>query len=105
MEIALILAVLVYAAAERLLGRKDVAAFAGKLTETIDKAEQERTKLIDAFAQERAELLTRLQHPDVIVTRPQAGDAEAAKPEADELDVVGIAMSLYEADEDPGDGE
>jgi hypothetical protein len=62
----------------------------------------ERVALVEQATDERRELLTRLQHPDVIVTRAPSHDTAAAPlPVDDEWADVGVVKPLIEADEPP----
>lgn len=91
---------------ERFTGRKDVGAlvatYSAQLSEVVAKADEERKHLLAEFSRERSELLTRVQHPDVIIAPPAPG-VEAAEPELDDIDLVGTVLNVVpvEADEAP----
>lgn len=93
MDIAVIAAVVAYALVERLLGRKDVTALLNQVTSAIAAGSDERSKLLADFARERAELLIRIQHPDVIVAPPAPAGQAPVEPERDEIDLVGTVQA------------
>lgn len=63
----------------------------------------ERAALIEQATEERRELLTRLQHPDVIVTPAPRFTTTVEKPEDDDYADVGIVKPLLEPDEAPAE--
>lgn len=67
-------------------------------------ASDERERLQELYADERRELLTRIQHPQLLVTKAEL-PVQAAAPDVDEWDNVGKVLDLVEVDEDEPNGD
>jgi hypothetical protein len=92
---------------ERYTGRKDLATListsASQLADLVARADKERATLMAEFSRERGELLTRVQHPDVIIAPPAPGAPAVEEAELDEFDLVGtVQPAPLPLDEGPG---
>jgi type II secretory pathway pseudopilin PulG len=62
----------------------------------------ERAQLIEQATDERRELLTRVQHPQVIVEKRAPVEVVTEAPEPDDYDLVGVVQDVP-VKPDPGD--